>query len=186
MKTLPMPKLTKPQSKKLKLIDEINSLAAEINMILNSKRKERYFEGIAIIHSFIEDLLKWLVFTQIVWNKSHEPDGVMEPGEVEQIRGYCNQLNFYALLNIGLTVDLLDFKLFDNLNSIRVERNSLVHQYWLYIHKGKRQIFRKKLEKLAGAANGLVQCFNRLAEEIGVGLDDSFFEISTGRNFVVP
>jgi len=180
-----MSTLKKPQTRKLKLTDEINSLATEIDTILNSKQKERYFEGIAIIHSFIEDLLKWLVFTQIVWNKSQEPDGVMMIGEVEQIRGYCNQLNFNALLNIGLAVDLLDFKLFKKLNSIRAERNSIAHQYWLYIHRGKRQIFRKKLEKLAGAANELVGCFNQLAEEIGLGLDDSFFEISTGRNFVV-
>lgn len=176
---------SKAKKTKRKLTDEINSLAEEINTILNMKKKDRYFEGIALIHSFIEDFLKWLVFTKIIWNRSQESNEAMHPGEVEQLRHYCNQLNFYSLLHIGLSVHLFDFKLFQKLNDIRTERNSLVHQYWLYIHKGKRQIFRKKLEKLAGAANELVTCFNHLAEEIGVGLDESFFDISTGRNFVV-
>lgn len=179
-----MPNSTQRQKVRLQLTDEINSLAEEINAILNGKQKERYFEGIAIVHSFIEDVLKWLVFTQILWNKSQEPNGILKPAEVEQIIGYCNQLNFYSLLNIGLSVGLLDFKLFGKLNSIRSERNSLVHQYWLYVHKGKRQIFRKKLEKLAGASNTLVACFNRLVKEIGPALDDEFFEVQTGRNFI--
>jgi len=160
-------------------------LADEINQILSSKQKDRYFEGIAIIHSFIEDILKWLIFTQIVWDRSGQQQRPMAPGEVEQIRSYCNQLNFYALLNMGLTSGLLTFDLFNRINRIRLERNSLVHQYWLYIHKGNRLIFRKKLERLAGIGSDLVKCFNRLADEIGLALDDSFFEISRGRNFVV-
>lgn len=180
-----MAKRSEVKQKKLKLTDEINAVGDEINAILNEKQKDRYFEGIAIIHSFIEDVLKWLVFTQIVWNRSREEFSSMAPGEVEQIRNYCNQLNFYALLNVGLATGLLTFKLFKRLNDVRIERNSLVHQYWLYLHKGKRLIFRKKLEKLAGIGNELVGCFNELAEEIGVGLDDSFFDVSRGRNFVV-
>jgi hypothetical protein len=173
------PKTTK---RTLQLVNEINSLGEEINAILNAKNKDRYFEGIAIIHSFIEDLLKWLVFTQILWNRSEK--SIMPPEEVQQIKEYCNQLNFVSLLNMGLSTGLLDFKLFKKLDGIRIERNELVHEYWLYVHKGKRQIFRKKLEKLAGAANELVSCFNRLVEEIDV-LDDQFFQISTGRNRIV-
>lgn len=175
-----MAKTGKSRKKKFYLVDEINSLAEEINDILSSKRKDRYFEGIAILHSFIEDLLKWLVFTQILWNKSTD---VLQPKEVQQIKNYCNSLNFYSLLNVGLAVGLLDSKLFEKLDNIRAERNELVHEYWLYTHKGKRQIFRKKLEKLAGVANALVSSFNELVEEIGI-LDDSYFEVSMGRNFV--
>jgi hypothetical protein len=180
-----MPKLAQRQKRRLKLTDEIKSLAKEIKAILDSKQEDRYFEGIAIIHSFIEDVLKWLVFTKIIWNKSQGPEGIMATGEVEQIRDYCNQLNFYPLLNLGLSVGLFDFKLFERINNIRSDRNSLVHQYWLYIHKGKRQIFREKLEKLSGVANALIASFNQLSEEIGPALDDEFFEVSTGRNFVV-
>lgn len=167
------------------LTDEINGVAAQVNEILNSKQKDRYFEGIAILHSFIEDILKWLVFTQIVWNRSQDTDKSMAPGEVAEIRGYCNQQNLYSLLNLGLSVGLLDYKLFGRLNEIRKERNSLVHQYWLYIHKVKRHIFRKKLEKLAGVANDLVGKFNGLMEEIGVAMDESFLQVSSRRDFVV-
>lgn len=173
----------KPQ-KNLELTEEITAVANEINTILNLKQKDRYFEGIAIVHSFIEDMLKWLVFTQIVWNRSREESQSMMTGEVEKIRAYCNGLNFYSLLNTGLATGLFTFDFFTKLDNTRRERNSLVHQYWIYIHKGKRLIFRKKLEKLAGIGSDLVKCFNRLVDEIG-WIDDSFFEISRGRNFVV-
>ncbi len=175
----------KGKEKKLKLTDEINSVANEINSILELKQEDRYFEGIAIVHSFVENLLKWLVFTQIVWNRSREDRPLMAPGEVEQIKDYCNRLNFYSLLNEGLNAGLLTFDVFNRLNDIRTDRNSFIHQYWLYLHKGNRLIFRKKLEKLAGAGSDLVGCFNRLSDEIGVALDDSFFDISMGRNFIV-
>lgn len=174
---------TQGTQKKLILTEEIAAVSDEINVILNSKQKDRYFEGIAIVHSFIEDMLKWLVFTQIVWNRSRDNHSMMT-GEVEKIREYCNGLNFYSLLNLGLSTGLITFDFFNELNKVRNERNSLVHQYWVYIHKGKRLIFRKKLEKLAGIGSKLVSCLNRLVDEIG-WIDDSFFEVSRGRNFVI-
>ncbi len=39
------------------LLDEINEVAEEINGILNKKQKERYFEGIVVLYSFLEDTL---------------------------------------------------------------------------------------------------------------------------------
>lgn len=164
------------------LFDEINTLSRMINDILNQKQRDRYFEGIAFLHSFIEDLLKWLVFTQILWNKVERSVPVANR-EVEEIRGYCNQLNFNSLLNVGLIVNLINYQEFIKINSIRIERNELVHKYWLYRHKGKRHILRKKLEKLSGVSNILVKKFNKLIED--TAMDDSFFEVSTGRNFIV-
>jgi len=48
----------------------INEIAEEINLVLNSRSKERYFEEIIMLYSFIENLLKWLVFVKILWQKS--------------------------------------------------------------------------------------------------------------------
>ncbi|RLG10599.1 hypothetical protein DRN73_07425 [Candidatus Pacearchaeota archaeon] len=54
------------------LIEEINWIADRINFILEEKQKHRYFEGIVLTYTFIENLLIWLVFTQIIWNKSQK------------------------------------------------------------------------------------------------------------------
>lgn len=80
-------------TKSHKLLDEVNALAEQINAVLDKEEKHRYFESTALLHSFIEDILKWLVFTQIIWNKSEK--GVMTDGELEQIWQYCNQSSLY-------------------------------------------------------------------------------------------
>jgi hypothetical protein len=175
-----MGKIAKP---KLKLTREIAGLADEINTILDTNQESRYFEAIAVIHSFLEDMLRWLIFTKIIWTRSGEDKSLMAPGEVEELRGYCNRLNFYSLLHMGLAVELLDFASFKTLDKIRSERNELVHQYWAYTHKGDRQVFRQKLEELAAAASDLVNRFNLLTEEIGE-IDDAFLEVSPGRAFI--
>ena len=165
-----------------KLLDEVNDLAEQINTVLEKKEKARYFESIALLHSFIEDILKWLIFTQIIWNKSKK--GVMPDGELEQLRQYCNQLSLYQLLNLGLSVDLLSYSLFRKLDAVRIERNQLVHQYWLYLHKGKIHILRKKLEKLARLANALVGKLNDLIEETGMDESYGFLDIKEGKNLI--
>jgi hypothetical protein len=75
----------KPARKTHNLIDEVNALADYINDVLNKKEKERYFEAMAILHSFIENVLKWLVLTQILWNKAAK-QGVTSPAEFEKLR----------------------------------------------------------------------------------------------------
>ncbi len=134
--------------------------------------------------AFIEDLLKWLLFTQIVWHKSSDL-AVMPEGEVECIRSYCNGLTPYNLLHIGLSIGLINYQTFRKLNEIRAERNKLVHEYWLYNHRGKLHIFRKKLEKLAGVCNLPVGMLNRLIEETSMDLTPEFLDIKTGKNFIV-
>jgi hypothetical protein len=132
----------------------------------------------------VEDLLKWLVFTQTVWNKSAK-DLIMPPGELEELKKHCNQLNLYQLLGMALSIDLLDYDLFRRLDGIRVKRNRIIHQYWLYVHRGKLHILRKKLEKIAGAANSLVGKLNDLLADTGIYDDFGFLDIVEGKN-VIP
>jgi len=165
------------------LIDEINKVAEEINNILNEKRKDRYFEGIIVLYTFIENILTWLVFLQILWHKAAKTE--MHSKEVLKLKNYCNQLSFYSLLALGLAVDLLDYDLYKKIDDARKERNQIVHQYWLYIHKGRKAVFRKKLEKLARIANLLVGKLNNLVEETGVDDTYGLFEIRSGKH-VIP
>ena len=165
------------------MIDEINSLSESINAILDNKQKEKYFESIVVLYSFIEDVMKWLVLMQIIWNKSEKR--VMPAGQLEEIIKFCNRLNFDNLLQIGNSIGLLDYSFFKRLEKVRIERNTIIHQYWIYTHKNKIHILRKKLEKLAKICSDLIGKLNALVEETGA--DDSYgiFEVKRGRNFLV-
>ncbi len=174
--------MKKPIVKTHKLLDEVNALADQINAVLNRKEKARYFESIALLHSFIEDMLKWLVFTQIVWNKSEK--GVMPDRELEQLRQYCNQLSLYQLLNFGLSVDLLSYSLFRRLDAVRIERNQLVHQYWLYAHKGKAPPSRNPRATTCRVPSTLVGKLNDLVKQTGMDESYGFLDIKEGKNLI--
>jgi len=166
------------------LIEEINWIADQINSILEEKQKHRYFEGIVLTYTFIENLLIWLVFTQIIWNKSQK-EKLTSYEEVKTLKEYCNSLSVYHLLRLALSVDLFDMKLFKKLDEIRAERNSILHKYWLYKHRCNNLILRKKLEKLARVANELVGIFNKLVEETGMDESYGFFDVGRGKTFVI-
>jgi hypothetical protein len=138
--------------------------------------------GILTLYSFIEKLLVLLVYFKIIWNKSHR---VLDGDEVRHLKEFCNQQDFYALLRLALAVDLINSALFKKLESIRVERNSIVHQFWLYEHRNSRLILRKKLEKLAGVANLLVGLFNKLVEETGADKSYWIFTIQSKKGILV-
>jgi len=164
------------------LINEVNDVAEEINSILNNKQKNRYFESIAVLYSFIEDILKWLVFIQVLRNKSENE--VITTSEIKKVKKFCNEVSFYHLLNLGLTVGLLDYQLYNKIDDARIARNRIIHQYWLYTHKGKKQILRKKLEKLAHIANSLVEKLNDLVEQTGIDESYNLFKIKLGRHLI--
>ena len=173
----------KKQSTK-NLIEGINWVADQINSILNEKEKEKYFEGIILTYTFIEKLLTWLVFIQIIWNKT-ERRKQLSKNEIMIIKEYCNNLSMDKLLKLALCVNLIDYKFFLKLDQIRKERNLLLHEYWSYKHRGNRLILRKKLEKLATTANALVECFNRLVRETGIDESYGLFEVGTGKKFLI-
>ena len=150
--------------------------------MLDEKRKEHYLAGILMLYSFIEKLLVLLVYFKIVWNKSQK---VLKHEELRDLKEFCNQQEFYALLRFGLAVDLISIALFKRLESVRIERNSIVHQFWLYQHRSNRLILRKKLEKLAGVANDLVRFFNGLVEENGADRDYDIFVIQPKKGILI-
>jgi len=155
--------------KRLKEYDDItvpiNEIAHHINDILNNRRADLYFDSIVLLYSFIENMVKWLVCMKILWDKS---DKVIEAKEVKIIRAFCKRMNFSTAQEIALSIKLIDFELYKRIDGIRDERNSIIHQFWLYAHRGNRLVLRKKLEKLAHIANQIVRLFNGLTKKIGV------------------
>ena len=153
------------------ITQSINGIAKEINLVLNSRSKERYFEEIIMLYSFIENLLKWLVFVKILWQKS---DKELTQKEANKLRSFYKKLNFYNALYMAFSIDLIDFSLYKRIDMIREERNNVIHQFWMYSHRNNLLVLRKKLEKLAGVASQLVRIFNQLTQEVGV---DEVYEI---------
>ncbi|TET21308.1 MAG: hypothetical protein E3J71_10100 [Candidatus Stahlbacteria bacterium] len=110
----------------------INEVADEINRTLNERKKDKYFQSIILMYSFIENLLKWLVFVKITWMKATK---VRSRKEMKELEKFCKHLRFYDALEAGLMIDLVDFNLYKRINDVRKERNDVLHQFWIYRHR---------------------------------------------------
>lgn len=146
------------------IAEAINDIVEEINSTLDDCKKEKYFGGIVLLYSFIENLLKWLVFAKLLW----EINRILSDEEIKTLRQFCKRLTFYNAQHVALAVSIIDWRLFKRLDAIRQQRNDVIHQLWLYAHRSNNLVLRKNLEKLAGVASDLVQIFNRSTQEIGV------------------
>jgi hypothetical protein len=146
------------------IAEAINDIRDEINATLDLRKKDKYFGSIVLVYSFIENILKWFVFMKLIWQIGR----ILEEKEVTALRRYCRKLSFYEALQQAFALGIIDWKLFRRLDNIREERNDIIHQFWLYTHRGNNAVLRKKLEKLARAASDLVGNINLLMKEIGV------------------
>ncbi len=147
------------------IIDAINDIGQEINSVLNDRQRDKYFDSIVLLYSFIENLLKSMVYVKLLWNKSSRN---IRHKEVKAVRQYCKNMNFFVALQTAFLLDLIDWKLYSRIDAVRKERNDIIHQFWLYAHRGNRLVLRKKLEKLVGVANDLTGSFSKLANKVGV------------------
>jgi len=147
------------------IVDVLNQIGDEVNSTLNQRKKEKYFQSIVLQYSLIENLLKWLVYMKVVWEKSIH---VFKPGEEEGIRHFAKNLNFYSVARVAFVIGLIDYKFFQRLDEIRGRRNDLIHQFWLLTHLDETAVLRKESEQLAKAANGLIAIFNNLMKDVGL------------------
>jgi len=147
------------------IADVINKIAEEINETLEDRHKDKYFEDVVLIYSFMENVLKWLVFIKIMWDKS---DRLLSLDEINSVRNFSKDLSFYNALRMAIVLDIIDMKLYKRIDDARKERNDVIHQFWLYAHRGNKLVLRKKLEKLARIAGNLVGHMNDLVEDIGL------------------
>jgi hypothetical protein len=169
-------------AKDYNIIDVINEVADDINNVLDKRQVEEYFTSIVLLYSFIENLLIWLVYAKLLWDRA---DCRVSTKDVVTIRNYCNQLSFHSALQLAFAVRVFDSRTFERVNAVKLERNLVIHQFWLYEHRKKRRILRKKLEKLAGIANELVDAFNKLVRKIGADRTYRFFIIRSKKGILV-
>jgi hypothetical protein len=161
--------------------DTINQIASGINTILNKETKTKYFLSIILLYSFVENLLKWLVATKILWDETCNQVDAELKGEkypqvdFEEIREKAKKLRFYDSINQAHSLGLIKVRLFNKLHKIREQRNDLIHQLWIYEHRNDVDRMRAMLEDLARTSNRLVAIFNNLMwKEIGVDMPEVF------------
>ena len=147
------------------IVQPLTEIADFINDVLDNRKKEEYFHSIVLLYSLFENLLKWLVCMKVLWDKAQN---ALHPDEVRAVREFCKRMTYYTALQVALSVKLIDLKLYKRLDQIRIERNDLIHQFWLYSHRDNKLVLRKKLEKLANSANALIGVFNSLTKDIGL------------------
>lgn|ERR1035437_2250732 len=148
-------------------------VSKEINDILTNSVEDKYLVGIVLSHSFIENLLKWLVFIKILWNKT-EDQGEIEVDEYNTIKRICSGMTFYNAVNSALSINLIDKELHKLINEVRKDRNDIIHNFWLYKHRNSPTEIRTELEKVVNAAGSLAEIYNSLTDEIGV---DEVYEL---------
>lgn len=96
-----------------KLTNAVERVEKDVRDILNAHQSTRYFEGIIVMYSLIENILKWLVFLKIVWNKC---DRVLAKQELDSLKEFCNHQDFYSALNLALVIGLIKQPLFKKID----------------------------------------------------------------------
>jgi hypothetical protein len=155
-------------SKTRNLADTINEIGEEVDLVLERRKREKYFEAIVLLYSLIENLLKWAVFMEITWDKTQrQPERLFPQAEFDKLGSFCRRLSFYDALNVALAINLVDFNLCRKIDKVREERNDVVHQLWIYTHRRNPRMLRKKLERLRDVSYQLARTVNKLTDEIG-------------------
>jgi hypothetical protein len=113
------------------IIDMINEVTDDINNVLGKRRVEEYFTSIVLLYSFIENILVWLVYAKLLWDRAERG---LSKKHVLIIRNYCNQLSFHSALQLAFAVRLFDSRIFQRVSKVKEERNRMLHQLWLYEH----------------------------------------------------
>ena len=173
-----------PKRRDYRLIEAIEKLEKDIRTILSGHQATRYFEGIILINSLIENVLKWLVYVKVIWNKCY-CDRIIPDQEFGRLKQFCNQQDFGSSLNLALVIGLINHRLYNQIDRIRIERNDIVHQCYLFTHRRNSRILRAKIERLVRVADRLFEVFNHLVEETGADASYDFFRVRRKKQIII-
>ena len=147
------------------IVKVVNEIVKEVGMVMVQNNEEKYFEGIILLYSLIEHLLKWVVYTKI--SDDRRGDEELTKKDLDDFRYFCTQMRFYDALKIALFVELLDLNLYKEIDKVRKERTDVTHQLWVYEHRRKPVELRKTLEMLTEVTGKLIEVCTSLSIEIG-------------------
>ena len=162
--------------KKDKVTDAINEVIADINDILDEEREELYLEGIVLLYGLIENILKVALYYRMTLDRvdklateEADDDAISEIMEVFE---FVHKLDFYKSLRLALSIGLIDYNFFRELDRIRKNRKNVAHQLWLLKNRKDRASLRKELENLATQGSVLVDILNKLIDEVGLDIEE--------------
>jgi len=162
--------------KKNEITDAINEVIADINDILNEEREEQYLEGIILLYGLIENILKVALYYRMILDRIDRlaTEKVDEDtiSEIDNIREFIKNLDFYKSLRFALSIKLIDYDFFHKLDKIRENRNNIAHKLWLLKNRKDKESLRKELENLATQTSGLVSILNKSIKGVGLGMED--------------
>jgi len=96
------------QSHDFDIVETLNKISEEVNYVLNSNEKSKYFECVIVLFSLVENLIKWLIFVNILWTKSKE-EIEMSQKEIRQLIRFCEDLSFKNASLMALSFNIIAF-----------------------------------------------------------------------------
>lgn len=158
----------------------INKIGNEIDEVLNKKQTQKYFYLTILLYSLIENFLKWLIATKILWDESckqfdEERVGNQYHVDFEVIRKKSKKLTFKQAINKAKKLNLISKRLKLHLIKIKDERNDFIHELWIIKNRNNVKMMKKNLEFLINITKKLIRIFDKIIyKEIGVDTHEVF------------
>lgn len=156
------------------IIDVVNQIGEEVEKSLKENATNEFFKLTLLLYSLTENLLKYLVATQICWDESckqvdKEDEGKVYTPDFIKIRETAKDYSFSVAIDKAKSLGLISEDLASRLHELRKERNDLIHELYLFQKRNDAEFMRKNLIKAEKIMMELVEIFEFLIyEEIGV------------------
>ena len=108
-------------------IELYNSTLEEIDKIFESKKTDKYSEGILLLSSIIEELLRILISSRLTFSKHFEK---FENKTGDDILNYFDNSSFSQKIKIAVLLNIIDSKTYTSLESFRKNRNN-IHLFFI-------------------------------------------------------
>jgi hypothetical protein len=143
----------------------------EVKKILENNEEERFYESIIVQYSLIESTLKFLVFLQLTLNLTllHLRKNTSAEDysfKMDSLKKYCQNLSFYQALNLAISSNVIDEKLYKEIDKIRIERNDWIHQCWLLYYKSDPSELKESLKQVNDTFWSLTVSFGDLINDL--------------------
>lgn len=169
------------------IIDTVNSIGEEVRKTLANKESSLYFQETCLLYSLTEYLLKYLVATKKCWDENcrvcDELDAKKVNGEKvldsdyyfngRKIRDDAKKLTFNCAIEEAFKLKLISKDAKDQLDKFRKERNSIIHELYLFGERNNKVLMKQRLVDAESIVSELVPVFeNLIYHEIGVDTDE--------------
>lgn len=159
------------------IIDVTNEIGQEVDLTLKNNNSDKYYQDTILLYSLVENMLKYLISQKECWNenskkvdaaiaKEKETGITVSDSELEvdfgAIRDKAFDLTFNNAINKARSLKIITEELKDKLHAIRLNRNNIIHQLYLFKNRNDSEIMRAELESVASVMTELIPVFERL------------------------